>query len=408
MTPLTEARPALSNLWTMLDALVFDIDGTILDSNPAHVAAWAEAFEEFGYPVAPDRIEREIGMGGDRLVAQVLGDAAEATYGDQLRARQTDLLLQRVRRSPVAPLAGAIELLDAVRERGVAVALATSSTRAHLDALLASARLDLCAHADVVVTRGPQDASKPAPDLIVKAVEALGLAPSQCAAVGDTRFDGIAACRAGVTFLAVRSGGKTAAELFESGARGVWRDAADLLDQLDVGLHLASPVNARLTSELLMQLMHSALEEAREALRAGESPVGCILADGDRRIVSAAHHEVAATGDPTAHAELRAIRGAEPTLRDCGSLILVTTLEPCVMCLGAATLAGVDTVAYGLSGPLGTRARAVRPSPTGHDRLPRIVGGVLASESRALFSEWLLAGTTISRGQCGGQIAVAQ
>src|SRR5688572_8224003 len=128
----------------MLDALIFDIDGTLLDSNPAHVAAWAIAFEDLGYRVAPDRIEREIGKGGDRLVPDVLGASAEARDGDALRKRQTELLLELVRRDPVRVIPGAIELLDATRARGMCAALATSSTRSHLDALLQSAGLDLC------------------------------------------------------------------------------------------------------------------------------------------------------------------------------------------------------------------------------------------------------------------------
>ncbi len=379
----------------MLDALIFDIDGTLLDSNPAHLAAWADAFEEFGYRIAPDRIQPEIGKGGDRLVPDVLGAGVEAHHGDALRQRQIEILLELVRRNPVAVIPGALELLDATRARGLCAALATSSTRSHLDALLASACVDLCAHVDAVVTRGPNDASKPAPDLVVAAVDEVGLAPTQCAMVGDTRFDAIAACRAGVTCLAVRSGGKTAAELLGGGARGVWRDCADLLDHLEEALIVASPARGRLTADLLAQLMRAALEEARDGLRAGEAPIGCVIADGDLRIVARAHHQVGASGDPTAHAEMRALRrlGQPGGGRD--GLVLVTTVEPCVMCLGAAILAGVDTVLYALAAPAGTGSRRVEPSCTGHHQLPRLVGGVLADDSRALLSEWLLAGSGV-------------
>jgi HAD superfamily hydrolase (TIGR01509 family) len=385
----------------MLDALIFDIDGTLLDSNPAHVLAWAEAFEAFGYRVAADRIEREIGKGGDRLVCDILGDDAEARHGDALRKRQTELLLERVRRMPIKPFPGAVELLDAARARGLRAALATSSTRPHLDAMLSSAGVNLCAHVDAVVTRSPDEASKPAPDLVVSAVAELGVAPTQCAMVGDTRFDAIAAHRAGLTCLGVRSGGKTEAELREGGARGVWNDAADLLAHLDEALTVASPASGRLTGDLLEQLMRSALEEAREGLRAGEAPIGCIVTDGDRRMLARAHNQVGATGDASAHAELRALqqlgrRGAECA----GGLVLVTTLEPCVMCLGAAIVVGVDTVVYALEAPAGTGSGRVLPSCSGHHQLPRIVGGVLAGDSRALLSEWLLAGTASHRTVC--------
>jgi beta-phosphoglucomutase-like phosphatase (HAD superfamily)/tRNA(Arg) A34 adenosine deaminase TadA len=385
----------------MLDALIFDIDGTLLDSNPAHVVAWAEAFEHFGYRVAPDRIELEIGKGGDRLVPDVLGAGAEARDGHALRARQTELLLEVVRRDPIRALPGAIELLDATRARGLCAALATSSTRSHLDALLESAGLDLCAHADAVVTRRPEDRSKPAPDLVVAAVREIGLAPTQCAMVGDTRFDAIAACRAGVTCLGVLSGGKTAEELRGGGARAVWRDCADVLAHFDQAVTIASPAPGRLTTGLLAQLMRAALEEAREGLRAGEAPIGCIIADGDRRIVARAHNRVAASGDVTAHAEMRALQRIPERGAGCSdALVMVTTLEPCVMCLGAAIVAGVDTVVYGLAAPHGTGSRRVEPSCTGHHQLPRIVGGVLADDSRALLSEWLLAGNGSERTVC--------
>jgi beta-phosphoglucomutase-like phosphatase (HAD superfamily)/tRNA(Arg) A34 adenosine deaminase TadA len=381
----------------MLDALIFDIDGTLLDSNPAHVAAWAEAFAEFGYRIPPDRIEREIGKGGDRLVPDVLGWEAERRHGQHLRERQTERLFELVQRHRVRPLPGAVELLDATRRRGLCAALATSSTRSHLDALLESAGIDLCAHADIVVTRPPEMSSKPAPDLVCAAVAEIGVAPTQCAMVGDTRFDALAATRAGVVCLGLLSGGKSREELLGAGARGVWQDCAALLEELEDALRLASPGRGRLTAGLLEQLMRSALEEAREALRAGEAPVGCIIADGDSRVLARARHGVARTGEITAHAELRALEVLAPSRAgQVESPVLVTTLEPCIMCLGAAIAAGVDTIVYALSAPEGTAGRRVQPSCSGHQQVPRILGGVLADESRSLFGEWLLLGSAPS------------
>ena len=389
----------------MLDALIFDIDGTLLDSNRAHVDAWAGAFEQFGYRIAPDRIEREIGKGGDRLVADVLGDQAEARHGEALRECQTAVLLELVVRSPIALIPGALELLDAARGRGLRTALSTSSTRAHLDALLASAGADLCARVDSVVTRRPDDRSKPAPDLVAAAVDALRVAPTQCAMVGDTRFDAVAACRAGVTCLAVRSGGKTEEELLGGGARGVWRDCADLLVHLDEALALASPARGALTADLLAQLMRAALEVARDGLRAGEAPIGCIIADGDRRIVARAHNEVGSSGHLTAHAEMQALRALDSRQAACpDGLLLVTTLEPCVMCLGAAIVAGVDTIVYAAPAPQGTGSRRVAPSGTRHHQLPRMVGGVLAEDSRALLGEWLLTEGGPHRAACAQRL----
>jgi tRNA(adenine34) deaminase len=219
--------------------------------------------------------------------------------------------------------------------------------------------------------------------------------------VGDTRFDAIAACRAGVACLGVRSGGKKSEELLGGGARGVWRDCADLLGHLDEALRVASPAPGRLTADLLDQLMRSALEQAREGLRAGEAPIGCVISDGDRRILARAHQQVGVSADPTAHAELRALRQlARRNPEGVDALVLVTTLEPCVMCLGAAIVAGVDTVVYALGAPVGTGSQRVAPSCTGHHQVPRIVGGVLAGDSRTLLSEWLLTGRDDYRTAC--------
>jgi tRNA(adenine34) deaminase len=249
-----------------------------------------------------------------------------------------------------------------------------------------------------VVTRQPRHRSKPAPDLVTAAVERIGLAATQCAMVGDTRFDAIAASRAGVTSLGVLSGGKTAEELFGGGARGVWRDCAELREHLDEALVLASPSAGRLTADLLEQLMRSALEEAREGLRAGNVPIGCILTDGDGRIMARAHQQVGGSEDVMAHAEMGALRLLCRRGGGCGDpLVMVTTFEPCVMCLGAAILAGIDTVVYALSAPAGAGSRRVAPSCTGHHQLPRILGGVLADDSRVLLGEWLLAGTLPGR-----------
>lgn len=235
--------------------------------------------------------------------------------------------------------------------------------------------------------------SKPAPDLVCAAVGEIGLAPTQCAMVGDTSFDALAAGRAGVVCLGLLSGRKSREELLGGGARGVWTDCAVLLEQLDGALHLASPGRGRLTADLLEQLMRSALEEGREALREGEAPIGCIVAEGDR-VLARSRHALAGTGEITAHAELRALQAlTTPAAGRAESPVLVTTLEPCIMCLGAAITAGVDTVVYALAAPEGTGTRRVTPSCSGQQLLPRILGGVLADESRALLSEWLLLGS---------------
>ena len=375
-----------------LDAVLFDVDGTLVDTNPAHVEAWRRAFAAHGYAVASDRIALEVGQGGDRVVPSILGAATAAREGDMLRhaAVVEFLALSRARRFPVFP--GVRELFAELRRRGLRSALATSSNPAQLAGLLHSTGLHPAELVDAVVTCDDVRTSKPAPDTVLAAVAKLGLSPAQCAYVGDTPFDAQAARAAGVVALGVLTGGYTPAALIRAGARRVWRDAAALLADLDGALEIASPGPGHLTNALLESLMWDALSQARAALDAGEAPVGCVLARGDGTIGARGHNEVVASGNRTAHAEIVTFaRAAHLVPADARDLVLVSTLEPCVMCTGAAIEAGVDTIVYALAAPPDSGTGRVRPPESADSpdsQMPRIVGPILADESRALFARW--------------------
>jgi len=224
--------------------MIFDIDGTLVDTNPAHVEAWRRAFKQLGFDIPAERIVVEIGKGGDQLVPSVLGQDVEARHGEALRAAQKKEFLAIAGQERFRVFPGAEDILRELRERGIPTALATSSDEKHLDATLASAGVDFRRLADVVVTKREADASKPSPDLIIAAVEELGLPPLHCALVGDTIYDGRACLAAGVAFLGVLSGGSTEEALLEAGARAVWRDVAHMLAELDRALEVASPAAA--------------------------------------------------------------------------------------------------------------------------------------------------------------------
>lgn len=223
-----------------LSGMIFDVDGTLVDTNPAHVEAWRRAFERFGFDVPVERITVEIGKGGDKLVPSILGDEVEERCGEALRRAQKEEFLAIARRERFRVFPGVPGLFPALRERGIRTALATSSDETHLQATLASAGMDLTRLVDVVVTKSDADESKPAPDIVVAAVEKLGLSVGQCAMVGDTVYDGLACAAAGVVFLGVLSGGTPAGELLEAGAVAVWRDVGHLLADLDPALEIAS------------------------------------------------------------------------------------------------------------------------------------------------------------------------
>jgi tRNA(adenine34) deaminase len=136
--------------------------------------------------------------------------------------------------------------------------------------------------------------------------------------------------------------------------------------------------------------MGEALQAARDALAAGALPIGAVLARGDGTIVAQGRDETNTGRGLTAHAEMSAFAraaGRMPTAaRD---TILISTLEPCVMCTGAAMIAGVETIVYGFRAPADSGTGRVRPPQTPASQMPRIVGGVCAAESRALLEAWL-------------------
>jgi HAD superfamily hydrolase (TIGR01509 family) len=224
--------------------MIFDVDGTLVDTNPSHVHAWREALKLHGHDVPVERIEREIGKGGDKLVPSILGEAAEAEIGEPLRQTQKECFLSIARNEQFRVYPGVPEIFAALRERGIRTALATSSNQKHFDATLASAGTDLTALADVVVTKTDADESKPSPDILVAAVEKLGFSVAECAMVGDTIYDGQASQSAGIVFLGLQSGGTPEEELLGAGAIAVWRDIAHLLQDLDRALEIASLVSA--------------------------------------------------------------------------------------------------------------------------------------------------------------------
>ena len=208
----------------MTAAVVFDIDGTLVDSTYHHAVAWHRAFARITDVPPLWRIHRTIGMGGDRLVAEVADDETEERYGDDLRNAWREEYLPL--RAEVRPLAGASELVHQLARNGFVVALASSG-----DPQFADEAVDLLGIRDnlaAVVTSDDVDDSKPAPDLIGETLSRLSDVDSAMF-VGDTVYDVEAAERAGVPCIALLSGGFGRAELTEAGASCVAGLPRDLI-----------------------------------------------------------------------------------------------------------------------------------------------------------------------------------
>jgi HAD superfamily hydrolase (TIGR01549 family) len=214
-----------------VDTVVLDIDGTLVDSNYHHVVAWSRAFRSVGHDVPGWRIHRALGMGGDRLVAQVAGQEVEESAGDAVRAaweKEYDAMLDE----PVA-FDGAPELLAELRRRGLRVVLASSAIPRHASRsieLLGEAR----EHADATTTSEDAEETKPDPELLETAVERVD--GSSSIVVGDAVWDVEAAHRFGVPAVALLSGGVGEGELRSAGAAWVFRDVQELQERLDTVL----------------------------------------------------------------------------------------------------------------------------------------------------------------------------
>lgn len=214
-------------------AVVFDLDGTLVDTVYAHVLAWHKAFEEAGVQVPAWKVHRLIGMSGG-LLTQAAGHEIGRELKDdeaaRLQARHgaiyKTLLPER------RPLPGAVELLQHLQRKGIRHAIATSGKREDARPSLAPLHL---AEGTVVVDRDDVERAKPEPDLFLAAYERLkgdGLQTHECYVVGDSVWDLLAARRAGMLGIGLLSGGYGLDELAQAGAYRVYADPADLLSNV--------------------------------------------------------------------------------------------------------------------------------------------------------------------------------
>jgi len=214
----------------MSSAVLFDIDGTLLDSNYLHALAWRRAFVELGHNVPTAWVHRHIGQGSDLLLAELLPGADAGTLDAARKSHQQhfDALKPELR-----AFDGARELLAAVAHRGPRVVLASSASAGELPALLEA--LGGTEHIDVVTSSEDVSDAKPDPEIFQVAMARVGVDPGNAIAIGDTVWDIEAARRAGIGCVGVLTGGISRAELDDAGAVAVYRDAADLLAGLDSG-----------------------------------------------------------------------------------------------------------------------------------------------------------------------------
>ncbi|MBI5341112.1 HAD superfamily hydrolase (TIGR01509 family)/HAD superfamily hydrolase (TIGR01549 family) [Mycobacterium sp. BK558] len=209
-------------------AVLFDVDGTLVDSNYLHVYAWIKAFHAEDVPVEAWRIHRCIGMDGGTLLQTLAGDTDDDGR-DRLKERHTTFYRESAHL--LTPLPGARELLRRVADLGLQVVLATSAPEDELSLLRDV--LDCDDVVSEVTSSQDVDTAKPQPDIVDVALERAGVTKDAAVFVGDAVWDCEAARRAEVTSIGVLSGGVSRGELSEAGAAAVFENAAELLAELD-------------------------------------------------------------------------------------------------------------------------------------------------------------------------------
>ena len=207
-----------------VQAVLLDVDGTLIDSNDAHAWAWVDVGREFGYAIDFDEVRWLIGMGGDKVLPRVTGLEEASADGARVLERRGEIFRSKYLPS-LRAFPGARELLERLRSDGRRLVVATSASEEDLEALLKRAGLE-----DIIgaaTNADEADESKPAPDIIEAALKKAKAPPSACVMLGDTPYDIEAARRAGVATIAVTCGGWGHEDL--AGAIAIYDDPGDLL-----------------------------------------------------------------------------------------------------------------------------------------------------------------------------------
>ncbi|MET8230737.1 HAD family hydrolase [Micromonospora sp. NPDC005298] len=211
-----------------LTGVLFDVGGTLVDTTYLHTVSWWEALRQTDQPVTMATVHRSIGMGADKLLDHLLGPERDRDADAKLRDAHDTLYAEYWER--LTPLPRAADLLRACAERGLRVVLATSASEPEVGALRRALGVDDVV--DTVTSSADAEQSKPAPDILVAALEQSGLDAERVVFVGDSVWDVAAAGKLDIPCVGLTCGGTSRGELAGAGAVAVYDDPAALLAEL--------------------------------------------------------------------------------------------------------------------------------------------------------------------------------
>lgn len=211
----------------MISAVIFDIDGTLVDSVDLHAQAWQEALQHFGYDIPIEQVRHEIGKGADQLLPDLLPKKIVDICGEEIVAYRSSLFKEKYL-SQVRPFPKVRELFEHLKVSGKKIALASSAMADEIAIYKKIANIDDLV--DVETSADDAEKSKPHPDIFDATLERLGhIAPADVIVVGDTPHDAIAASKARLLTVGVLCGGFPESELLAAGCIAIYRDPSDLL-----------------------------------------------------------------------------------------------------------------------------------------------------------------------------------
>jgi HAD superfamily hydrolase (TIGR01509 family) len=213
----------------LIQAVILDVDGTLVDSNDAHAQAWVEAFQQHGYDVPFERARKLIGMGGDNFLPTAIGVEEDSDIGKAIGKTRGQIFKTQYL-PELKPFPRVRELVEKMRAAGLTLVVGSSAEREELDTLLRIAGVvDLL---EDVTSADDAARSKPHPDIVHASLKKAGSKPGETLMLGDTPYDVEAASRAGVGTVAVRCGGWNDDDL--KGALAIYDDPANLLIHFDI------------------------------------------------------------------------------------------------------------------------------------------------------------------------------